>query len=170
MKLRILITFRDPCIAGPIGFVVPIEPVRRQELKIVRLYSEGDPLSEVLSVKPLWLTSTVKAKVIAGIVLDLPFAHSLGLLYGSLTASNVVFDLDHCIQIVDFRLIRLKVGESKSISEEGAPLGGFSGDGWTPQADIRAFWSILFEIVVGEQAEFQTSIPADIPDFISAMI
>jgi hypothetical protein len=36
-------------------------------------------------------------------------ASQILLIDGSLTASNIVFDLDHCIQIVDFRPIQLKV-------------------------------------------------------------
>jgi hypothetical protein len=31
-------------------------------------------------------------------------------------------------------------------------IGGFSGEGWTPQVDIRAFVSLIFEIVVGHPA------------------
>jgi serine/threonine protein kinase len=106
--------------------------------------------------------------VIAGIVLGLRFAHSHGLLHGSLRTSNIVFDLDHCIQIIDFERMLLRVGEGES--EEGTTLGGFSGEGWTPEGDIQAFASILFEIVVGQRAEFESSIPADIPNFISAII
>jgi serine/threonine protein kinase len=139
-------------------------------LKIVQFYSDGSSLLEVLSVKPVWLTSTVKAKVITGIVLGLRFAHSLGLLHGSLITSNTVFDFDHCIQMVDFRSILLKVGESENESEQRTTLGGFSGEGWAPEGDIQAFASILFEIVVGQPAEFEASIPEDIPEFISAII
>jgi serine/threonine protein kinase len=112
-EIENLINLRHPCIAGPIGFVTGIESGNPQELKIVRLYFEGCSLTEVLSVRPVWWTSTVKAKVVAGIVLGLQFAHSHGLIHGGLTASNILFDSDHCIQIVDFNAIRLDVGESK---------------------------------------------------------
>jgi hypothetical protein len=64
---------------------------------------------------------------------------------------------------VDFQPIFLKVGTS-------TPLGGFSGEGWTPEVDIQAFASILFEIVVGRSVDFETSIPADIPSFVSTII
>jgi hypothetical protein len=150
-----LINLRHSCISAPIGFVFGIESASPRELKIVRLYFEGYSLAEVLSVKPVWWTSTVKAKAIAGIVLGLRFAHSLGLVNGGLTANNIVFGLDHC-----------NVGES----EERTPLGGFPGEVWRPKVDIQAFASILFEIVVGQPAEFETSVPADAPDFISAII
>jgi hypothetical protein len=43
-EIEKLINLRHPCIAGPIGFVVPIESDSPQELKIV------------------WWTSTVKSK------------------------------------------------------------------------------------------------------------
>jgi serine/threonine protein kinase len=46
----------------------------------------------------------VKAKAVAAIALGLRFAHSFGLIHGSLTASNILFDADHCIQIADFGL------------------------------------------------------------------
>jgi serine/threonine protein kinase len=116
----------------------------------------------------VWWTSTVKAKVIAGIVLGLRFAHSLGLLHGHLTASNILFDFNHCIQIVDFLPILREVGESQG--EEGTQLGGFSREGWTPQKDIQAFASILFEIVVGRPARGEIFIPTNIPAFVSNII
>jgi serine/threonine protein kinase len=171
-----LINLRHPCIAGPIGFVFDFdfgfESGSLQELKIVRLWVEGCSLAEVLSVGPVWWTSTVKAKAVAGIVLGLQFAHSHGLLHGNLTASNIVCDSDHCIQIVDFTPIRLEVveNESKGEGEEGTTLGGFSGQRWTPQADISAFASILFEIVVGQPANGETSVPTNIPHFVRKII
>jgi serine/threonine protein kinase len=99
-EIQNLINLRHPCIASPIGFVLPIESGSLQELKIVRLYSEHCSLAEVLVVRPVWWTSTVKAKAIAGIVLDLRFAHSLGLLHGHLTASNIL-----SIHIIAFKLL-----------------------------------------------------------------
>jgi serine/threonine protein kinase len=101
-EIERMINLVHPCIAAPIGFVVSIESGSREELKIVRLYLEGCSLFEVVSVNPIWWTSTVKAKAIAGIVLGLRFAHSLGLLHGHLTSHNILFDSDHCIQIVDW--------------------------------------------------------------------
>jgi hypothetical protein len=77
-ELEKMINLRHPCIAVPIGFVFPIESGIRQKLKIVRMYLEGCSLLEVISVNPIWWTSTVKAKAVAGIVLGIRFAHSLG--------------------------------------------------------------------------------------------
>jgi hypothetical protein len=71
----------------------------------------------VVSVNPLWWTSTVKAKAIAGIVLGLRFAHSFGWLHGHLTGNSILFDSDHCIQIVDFQPIFLEVRDIKMKSE-----------------------------------------------------
>jgi hypothetical protein len=54
--------------------------------------------------------------------------------------------------------------------------GGFSGNGWTPNLDVRAFVSLLCEIVVGEIAifpEFGTrdaSIPPSDPEWVSKPI
>jgi hypothetical protein len=122
-ELENLINLRHPCISAPIGFVVPNESGNLRELKIVRLHLPVSSLSEVLSGNPVWWTSTVKAKVIAGIVLGLRFAHSLGLIHGHLTARHIFFDWEHCIQIVDFDWIGLKVGESKDEDEKATQFG-----------------------------------------------
>jgi serine/threonine protein kinase len=169
-EIENLINLRHPCIAGPIGFITGIESGNREELKIIRLYFEGCSLSEVISVRPVWWTSTVKAKVAAGIVLGLQFAHSHGLVHGGLTSRNILFDLDHCIEIVDFHPMRLQVGESESGSDERTKLGGFSGQKWTPQTDISGFASILFEIVVGRPANSDVSVPRNIRGFVSKII
>jgi serine/threonine protein kinase len=160
-EIENLINLRHPCIAGPIGFVLGIESGILQEFKIIRLYLDGCSLAEVVSVCPVWWTSTIKAKAIAGIVLGLQFAHSHGLVHGNLTTNNIVFDSDHSIQIVDFKPIGFEVGESESESEgeEGTKLGGFSKQRWTPQADVYRFASILFEIVVGRSVNSGTSVP-----------
>jgi serine/threonine protein kinase len=162
-----MINLRHPCIAAPIGFVFPIESGSRRELKIVRMYSESWSLLEVVVVNPTWWTSTVKAKAIAGIVLGLRFAHSLGLAHGHLTGNNILFDSDHCIQIVDFNPIVLEVGESES--EEVTQLVGSSVEGWTSNRDIQVFASILFELMFGGPPESEVSIPTRIPAFVSTI-
>jgi serine/threonine protein kinase len=132
------------------------------------MYLEACSLLEVLSVCPVWWTSTVKAKAVAAIVLGLQFAHSLGLVHGHLTGNNILFDSDHCIQIVDFNPIVLEVGEGES--EEGTQFGSFSGEGWTPEKDIQAFASILFELVFRHPSQNDSSISTDIADFVSRTI
>jgi serine/threonine protein kinase len=101
---------------------------------------EGGSLAEVLVTKPEWWTPTVKTKAIAGIALGLRFAHSFGLIHGRLTASSILFDADHRIQIADFDLFRFEEREGENTAEVE-----FSGD-------ILAFVSLLFEIVVGHPA------------------
>jgi hypothetical protein len=123
---------------------------------------------EVVSVNPLWWTSTVKAKAVAGIVLCLRVAHSFGLLHGHFTGNNILFDADHCIQIVDFDPIVLHDGEHES--EEGTQLYGFSGEEWTPEKDIHAFASILFELVFGPPPKGEISIPTGTPGFVCRII
>jgi hypothetical protein len=161
-EIENLINLVHPCIAAPIGFVYPMESVCWQELKIIRLHLDGCSLSEVISVSPEWWTATAKAKAVAGIVLGLRFAHSLGLLHGHLNSSNILFDVDHHIQMTDFSSIRLEVSDND--------IGGFSGVGWTPKIDIRAFASILFEIVVGRPANDQPFVPTYISMFVSEII
>jgi serine/threonine protein kinase len=165
-EIEKMINLRHPCIAAPIGFVVPIESGSQQELKIVRMHLEGCSLLEVISVDPKWWTSTVKAKAIAGIVLGLRFAHSLGLIHGHLTGNNILFDSDHCIQIVDFDPIHLKFGEMENETQ----LGRFSREGWTPERNIEAFGSILFELMFGRPPQSEVSIPMGIPKFVSGII
>jgi serine/threonine protein kinase len=167
-EIEKLLNLHHPCITSPIGFAFRIKSGRRQELKIVRMYFEGCSLLEVISVNPLWWTSTVKAKAVAGIVLGLRFAHSLGLVHGHLTGNNILFDSNHCIQIVDFNPIGLEIGESES--KEGTQLVGFSGERWTREKDIQAFASILFELVCGYPPQGEMSIPTGIPDFVSRII
>jgi serine/threonine protein kinase len=166
--LESLINLRHSCIAAPIGFVVSIESVCWEELKIVRSYSEGCSLAEILSVRPMWWTSTVKAKVNVVIVLALRFVHSLGGIHGYSTTNNIVLDSDHEIHIVDFKPVRLEVceGESERESEEGTKFGRFSREGWTSRMHVCAFALILFEIMFGRPAQDEGFIPTGIPDFV----
>jgi hypothetical protein len=151
-EIEKFINLRHPRIAGLIGFVVGIETGILQELKIARLYFEGTSLSEVVSVNPVWWTSTVKAKVVVGIVLGLRFAHSLGLFHGRLSARSILFDLNHYIQIVNFDPTVLEAVERRL------------------EKDIQAFALILFEIVVGGSPTGVESIPWYIPDFVAEII
>jgi serine/threonine protein kinase len=167
-EIEKLINLRHPCITAPIGFVSRIESGNQQELTIVRMYLEGYSLFEVISVTPKWWTSTVKAKAIAGLVLGLRFDHSLGLFHGHLTSHNILFDSDHCIQIVEFGPIILEGIENES--REVIPLVGFLGEGRTRERDIQAFASILFEVVFGSPPEGELSIPTGIPAFVSRII
>jgi hypothetical protein len=66
-----------PCIATPMSFVFPAKSSKSQELKIARLFVEGDSLAEILSVNPDWWIPTAKVKAVVGIALGLGFAHSL---------------------------------------------------------------------------------------------
>jgi hypothetical protein len=127
-------------------------------------------LSEVISENPIWWTATAKAKAVAGIVLALRFAHSLGLIHGHLNTKNICFDLDHRIQITEFCGIGLEVGENEK--EKGV----LSSEGWSPDQDICEFALILFEIIVGHSmmlsgvANSQTTLPTDVPMFVSQLI
>jgi serine/threonine protein kinase len=89
------------CILSPIGFIIGGKSTKSEELKIVRLYAENKSLSEVILENPVWWTSTAKAKAVVGIVLSLRFCHSFGLIHGHLNSQNIVFDIDHRIQITD---------------------------------------------------------------------
>jgi serine/threonine protein kinase len=144
-ELENVMNLSHPCIASPIGFVFPAKSSSLQELKIARLSFEGGSLAEILSVSPDWWTPTAKMKTIVGIGFGLQFAHSFGLIHGDLTANNIFFDSDHRVQIEYFGLIGLD--RRDDTAKWG--IGGFSDEEWTPQVDIRAFVSLLFEIIVG---------------------
>jgi hypothetical protein len=113
VEIEIQLNLCHPCILSPIGFIFGPELTISGELKIVGLYSEGSSLSEVISENPIWWTATAKAKAVAGIVLALRFAHSLGLIHGHLNSKNICFDLDHQIEITDFCRNDLEVDESE---------------------------------------------------------
>jgi hypothetical protein len=96
------------------------------------------------------------------------------LVHGHLTGNNILFDCDHCIQIVDFKALGLEVGDSgsdiKSESEERTQPVDFSSEGRTLEKDIHAFALILSELVFGRPPQGETSVPTDIPDFVSKII
>jgi hypothetical protein len=47
---------RHPCIACPIGLVLPIDSSSRQELNIGRMYFDSCSLMEIISVNSKWWT------------------------------------------------------------------------------------------------------------------
>jgi serine/threonine protein kinase len=169
-----------PCISAPIGFVLPVESSELRELKIVGLFVEGCSLAEVVLANPVWWTPTVKAKAVAGIALGLRFIHSFGLIHGNLNSNNIVFDEAHRIQITNFCDMKLEVGESEGESEgegvRGSDVGGLFDEGWTAQANIDGFGSLLFEIIVGHplivpgNANSEGTVNLKIPEFVSDII
>jgi serine/threonine protein kinase len=176
LKLDKLLNMCHPCIAAPIGFVLPDELSESRELKIVRLYVEGISLSEMISMNPVWWTATAKAKAVIGIVLGLRYAHSLGLIHGHLNSRNILFDSDDRIEITDFGVMSEEFEENESGGDVGVVVGGFSGERWSSKIDIEGFVSILIEILVGHPAT-QSDIsngemifPADVPMFVLKMI
>jgi serine/threonine protein kinase len=159
-----LINLRHPCISSLIGVIFP-SPL--QKPKIIRQYLFGNSLSEVISTSPKWWTPTAKTKAIVGIVLSMRFAHSFGLLHGHLTGDNVLFDDDGLIQICDFCVKSLsEVGDK---SETMAEVGGFSGEGWKPAADVKAFAELLSRIVIDDSAE-ERGRSLSVPTFVLSLI
>jgi serine/threonine protein kinase len=159
-----MMNLRHPCISSPIRVVIG-SPL--QALQIVQSYFGGGSLSEVISASPEWWTPTTKVKTIVGIVLAMRFAHSFWLLHGDLTGANVVFDDEGLIQICDFCVQSLSEvgGNSEAIAE----VGGFSGEGWRPAADVRAFAKLLSSIVIGDSAE-ETGSSQSVPGFVLEMV
>jgi hypothetical protein len=163
-SIESVMNLRHRRISGTIGVILQ-SPL--PNLEIVRMYSVGGSLSDVISASPEWWTPTAKAKAIVGIVLSMRYAHSYGLLHGHLTANNVLFDDDGLIQISDFCVKSLSEigGNSEVITEAG----GFSGENWRPDADVQAFGELLSKIVIGGSSkESRTS--QSIPAFVLKMI
>jgi serine/threonine protein kinase len=169
-EIENLLNLSHPCILSPIGFIIGRESRMSEDFKIVRLYVEEKSLSEVISVNPVWWTSTAKAKAVVGIVLGLRFCHSLGFIHGHLNSKNIVFDVDHRFQITDFYPTDLRFGANVSAG------GVLSDERWSVDADIRGFASILFEIIVGHPSTLsgvlndETIVPSDIPLFVSKLL
>jgi serine/threonine protein kinase len=166
------LNLRHPCIAAPIGFIISVDRPWSRELKIVGLHLEGNSLTEVLASVPCWWTPTVKAKAVVGIVLGLRFCHSLGLVHRALTSNNVIFDSDHGIQIINI----VGIGLSECADWRIPDIYEEAAKGWRPKVDIRAFASLLFQIVVGSSVtvdsfpDIDTAFPEDVPGFVSEMI
>jgi serine/threonine protein kinase len=174
-----LLNLSHPCIVSPVGFIFEqeliesiesIESTVSGEFKIIQFYSKGSSLAEVISVNPVWWTATAKAKAVAGIVLALRFAQSLGLIHGHLNSKNIRFDVNHRIQITDFYPIGPEVKESEKDRDV------LSGERLSLDGNVHGFASILFEIIIGrpiiqsEVGKDQIILPADIPIFVSELI
>jgi serine/threonine protein kinase len=159
-----------PCILSPIGFIFRPDLTISGELKIVGLYSEGSSLTEAILENPIWWTATAKAKAVAGIVLSLRFAHSLGLIHGHLNSKNIRFDVDHRIQITDFYWIGLEVFESEKDRDI------LSSERWSPHLEVHGFALILFEIIVGYPMLHSgvlndpVTVPTNVPMFVLELI
>jgi serine/threonine protein kinase len=159
-----LLNLRHPCISNVIGVVLPSQLLG---LEIIGMDSDNSSLSKVISTSPGWWTPTTKTKAIVGIVLGLRYAHSLGLLHGNLTATNIFLDVNGLVEIRDF-CVR-DFAELGSDTDARANLSGFSGESWTPMADIVAFSRILSDIVVGASAGQGGCVPS-VPSFVSWII
>jgi serine/threonine protein kinase len=161
-EIEKLINLRHPCIAAPIGFVLPSESEVMREWIIVELHLNCGFLSDLISMTSKSWTATAKAKAVESLVLGLRFVPSLGFIHGDLHLSNVHFDVDHHIPVADCRLIDLEVRENK--------MGGFSSSGWTAQTDVHGLALIPFEIVIGRSAKGERSLHPNILKFVSNII
>jgi serine/threonine protein kinase len=120
-------------------------------------------LAEVILINPVWWTPTMNAKAIAGIALGLEFAHSLGMIHGNLNSNNIVFDECHRIEMTNFGFIEEDMDESENESEnksESVIRSDVFYEGLIGQTDLRAFGSLLIEMMVNQE----------VSDFVSEMI
>jgi serine/threonine protein kinase len=170
-SLEMLTHLNHRCIVPLFGIVLPTDSTN---LTIATLYCQNDSLKEVLANPPSWWTPTAKSKTIAGIVHGMRFAHSLGCVHGSLKPSNILFDKDQQVQIVDFCSSRLR----ECASNDGDVNGrcNSSDEEETLMTDVASFSSILFEILVGRSVVQHVSqcdevaIPSFIPSFVRELM
>jgi serine/threonine protein kinase len=104
-----------------------------------------------------------ESEAVAGLVLGLRFAHSLGVLHGHLTGNNILFDSDVKIQIADFCVQRLAEQERNNGAKPD--VRGFSVEDWTLKADVLAFAEIFSEIVSRDSTS-----QSEVPMFASEII
>jgi serine/threonine protein kinase len=145
--LEMLTHLKHACIAPLCGIVFPTDSTG---LKIATSCCQCVSLNEVIANPPSWWTPTAKSKTIAGIVLGMRFAHSLGCAHGSLKPSNILFDNNHNVQIVDFCSNRLRGSVSNDDQDEAL------------RSDIMSFPFILFDVLVGRSVVVQTSSSGDV--------
>jgi serine/threonine protein kinase len=123
------------------------------------------------------------------------FVHRFGWFWGNLKPSNILFDESHQIQIVDIVPNREESHcrenfdgsalKANGVPSEFAAPEVLSGRKLTQKADVFAFASILFSIVVGHRPLRETAersgraerpvivgdaIPGFVPDFVSQLI
>jgi hypothetical protein len=187
-----LMNLRHPCIAVPLGFVVLSNET---ELKIARAYLRIGSLEEVLQTHPPWWTVTAKSIAVAGIAFGMRFVHSFGLVCGNLKPNNILFDESHQLQIVDINPNWAELHNRENFDGSARRATGaqsqfvgpevLSGRKLTQKADVFAFASILFSIVVGHHPFGETgerdspterplivsaTIPRFVPHFVSELI
>jgi serine/threonine protein kinase len=163
-ELAVLIQLDHPCLVKLAGFSFAS---RYDPFRLATVFVEGDSLESVLNcpIPPPWWTSTIKSKVIAGIVLGMKYIHSQGVIHRDLKPSNVILELpNHLVRICDFNLSKIlrKDGSQKRWSQlSGTPqymapemYKGIQ-EGEIPpgfqrfKADIFSFALICYEIIVG---------------------
>jgi serine/threonine protein kinase len=161
IDLFMLTQFKHRCIAPLVGFVLPTDST---PLKTATLYYSCGSLEDVESSNPVWWTSTTKAKALAGIALGMKFAHEFGVAHGSLKPTNILFDEEHCVHIVDIGLR----GECQDFDALEA----------AKKADVLSFVSIMFEMLIGcpeEEKERKengevTTTPECVPAFVGELL
>jgi serine/threonine protein kinase len=106
----------------------------------------------------------MKAKVIAGIALGMQSAHEHGIVHGSLKPNNILFDEDHCVQIVDFESSHFQ-SQRKDVNDMN-DMDDMYEDGCAgrvenaKRSDVFSFASIMFDILV-DRSSISHSLPLD---------
>jgi serine/threonine protein kinase len=108
-------------------------------------------LKDILANPPSWWTSTAKSIAIVGVLLGMRYIHRLGFAHGDLKPSIILFDANHRAHIVDFGSSRFRsLGYSTA---ESSQVGEDTDDEFPFDADLIAFASILFAILIDPQVD-----------------
>jgi serine/threonine protein kinase len=143
-ELFLLTRLKHCCIAPIGGFVLPTDST---PLKTATVYYSWGSLQDVLDDPPDWWTLTTKSKTIAGIALGMKSAHEHGVVHGSLRPTNILFDDEHCVHIVDFGLKDFEryaddeEEENEEVEEEEEVEDA-------EKADIFSFACLMFHVLV----------------------
>jgi serine/threonine protein kinase len=182
-EIASLITFDHPCIVPLIGYDTPSHGIGA---RVAMPYIGPDSLSSVLddtSAHP-WLTCTMKAIIIVGIVIGMHFVHCGNIIHRDLTPQNILLDsVTHWPKIGDFGTSRFDTLDYTMTKNCGTPFymapEMFKPGPYTKTVDVFAFGMILFEIVTGQKPYGKDISPwqwmehigkggrADIPDTVA---
>jgi hypothetical protein len=158
-EIDALAKLAHPAILGLVGYIMPRKVNRENQAMIITEWLERGSLDGTLydATKSRNLTPTMRAKIVAGIVLAMRFMHACGIAHRDMKPANILLDRKYEIRIADLGSARRmdllktqKVGTYYYLAPEMA-----SSDAdhkYDEKVDVFSFAIILWEIVSGQKA------------------
>jgi serine/threonine protein kinase len=161
-EIHALIQFNHPCILSIIGW-----DWHEEKFLIGTEFVENGSLDGILNARragaptPKWFDDTGIAIIIVGIVLGMRHIHMRNAMHRDFKPANVLLDNRGHPLIADFGMCRDINAEILLTGTIGTPaysapevLGSLyeSGEPYDHRVDVYAFASVLFELIVGDQA------------------